>query len=53
MRSPFCTNGWLTIDLDGESKRIGITRVHLEEDTAKLTHVGDYSLVDVNRAGVP
>jgi aspartyl-tRNA(Asn)/glutamyl-tRNA(Gln) amidotransferase subunit B len=31
----------------------GITRVHLEEDTGKLTHVGDASLVDLNRAGVP
>jgi aspartyl-tRNA(Asn)/glutamyl-tRNA(Gln) amidotransferase subunit B len=55
---PFCTGGWLEIDLDGESRRIGVTRVHLEEDTARLTHrvneAGEeYSLVDVNRSGVP
>ena len=55
---PLCRNGWLEIDVDGQTKRIGITRVHLEEDTAKLMHVTDasgetYSLVDVNRSGVP
>jgi len=55
---PLCCNGWLEIDVDGRTKRIGITRVHLEEDTAKLMHVTDasgeaYSLVDVNRSGVP
>jgi len=55
---PLCRNGWLEIDVDGRTKRIGITRVHLEEDTAKLTHLTDptgetYSLVDVNRSGIP
>ncbi len=52
---PLCRNGWLDIETDmGRSpRRIGITRVHLEEDTGKLTHVGDASLVDLNRAGVP
>ena len=55
---PLCTQGWLEIDLDGHRKRLGITRVHLEEDTAKLLHVKSptgetYSLVDVNRSGVP
>jgi aspartyl-tRNA(Asn)/glutamyl-tRNA(Gln) amidotransferase subunit B len=54
---PLCQHGWLEID-DPESstagtKRIGIRRVHLEEDTAKLTHAGDQSLVDCNRAGLP
>ncbi|MBI4497392.1 MAG: Asp-tRNA(Asn)/Glu-tRNA(Gln) amidotransferase subunit GatB [Chloroflexi bacterium] len=54
---PLCVNGWLDIDVDGQTKRIGITRVHLEEDVAKLLHrsVGGitYSLMDVNRSGVP
>jgi len=51
---PFCADGWLTVmDADGNEKRIRVERVHLEEDTAKLTHVGEHSLVDVNRAGSP
>jgi len=51
---PIAINGWLEIDLpDGSTKRIGIRRAHLEEDTGKLTHVGDSSLVDFNRSGVP
>lgn len=50
---PLCSNGWLEIEVDGQVKRIGIERVHLEEDTAKLTHAGGYSLIDVNRAGAP
>lgn len=56
---PIAVNGWLEIHHDGEAQRIGIRRVHLEEDTAKLTHKVDpitgrpYSLVDVNRGGVP
>ena len=56
--SPVATNGCLEIDVDGRSSRIGITRVHQEEDVAKLQHVREgvgepYSLVDVNRSGVP
>ena len=54
---PFSVNGWLTVDVDGETHRIGITRAHLEEDTAKLLHRREngssYSLLDVNRSGVP
>jgi aspartyl-tRNA(Asn)/glutamyl-tRNA(Gln) amidotransferase subunit B len=51
--APIGKGGWLTIDSNGTRKRINITRVHLEEDTAKLSHRRDYSLVDVNRSGVP
>ena len=51
--APIGKRGWLTIDSNGSKKRINITRVHLEEDTAKLLHRGDYSLIDVNRSGVP
>ena len=52
---PLGVNGWLDIELaSGETKRIGIRRVHMEEDTGKLTHQDDgTSLVDYNRAGVP
>ena len=51
--APVGKGGWLTVDGDGSRKRINITRVHLEEDAAKLLHRGDYSLIDVNRSGVP
>ena len=51
---PLAIQGWLEIDLpDGSTKRVRIRRVHLEEDTGKLTHVDGSSLVDLNRAGVP
>ncbi len=52
---PLGRNGWLDIELEsGETKRIRIRRVHMEEDTGKLTHLGDgRSLVDYNRSGVP
>lgn len=51
---PLCVNGWLDIELeDGTTKRVGIRRAHLEEDTAKNTHLNDgSSLVDFNRSGV-
>ena len=51
--APIGKGGWLNIYGNGDRKRINITRVHLEEDTAKLWHRGEYSLVDVNRSGVP
>jgi len=51
--APIGKGGWLTIDSNGTRKRINITRVHLEEDVAKSWHRGDYSLIDVNRSGVP
>jgi len=55
---PLCKEGWIEIEVGGEPKRIGITRVHLEEDTARSQHVANqtgesYSLVDVNRSGIP
>ncbi|MCW3094585.1 MAG: aspartyl/glutamyl-tRNA(Asn/Gln) amidotransferase subunit [Chthonomonadaceae bacterium] len=51
---PIGVNGWLDIEVGGETKRIHILRVHLEEDTGKLFHVvGDESYVDLNRSGVP
>lgn len=56
---PIAEHGCLEITVNGEHKRIGITRVHMEEDAGKLVHAGatisqsDYSLVDYNRTGVP
>ena len=55
---PICANGYLDIYVDGQSKRIGIVRAHLEEDAGKLVHQGSitetaFSLVDLNRSGVP
>src|SRR5580700_1940657 len=59
---PLCVDGYLDVVVEGQSFRIGIERVHLEEDTGKSLHVGgatgrihgaDYSLVDYNRAGIP
>jgi aspartyl-tRNA(Asn)/glutamyl-tRNA(Gln) amidotransferase subunit B len=59
---PLCTDGYLDVDVDGETVRVEIERVHLEEDTGKSLHVGgatgrihgaDHSLVDYNRAGIP
>jgi aspartyl-tRNA(Asn)/glutamyl-tRNA(Gln) amidotransferase subunit B len=58
---PICVGGHLDVEVDVATRRIGITRAHLEEDTGKTTHEGttgriaeaEYSLVDYNRAGVP
>jgi len=55
---PIAEHGYLNIDVNGETRRIGITRLHMEEDTGKLVHQGTitttpFSLVDYNRAGVP
>jgi len=52
---PLCSNGYIDIVVDGNQKRIGITRIHIEEDAGKLLHdqVYEGSLVDYNRCGVP
>ncbi len=55
---PLCQNGWVDVENDGQTRRIRVNRVHLEEDTARLLHHADpsgetYSLLDVNRAGMP
>lgn len=56
---PICVNGWVDIDVDGEKKRIRLTRIHMEEDAGKLVHSGTTikdslsSDVDYNRTGVP
>ncbi len=52
---PLCSDGWIEIrTAAGETKRIGIERLHIEEDTGRLVHAGDgTSLIDYNRAGMP
>ena len=51
---PIGEHGWVEIEVDGKKKKIGITRIHLEEDAGKLTHTDQgYSLVDLNRQGTP
>ncbi len=52
---PLCQNGYIEIETDEGKKKIGITRIHIEEDAGKLNHdeYGKESFVDLNRAGVP
>lgn len=50
---PLCENGQVTIRLENRTKTIRITRAHMEEDAGKSTHLGDCTLVNYNRAGVP
>src|SRR2546426_8563470 len=50
---PLSKDGYLNVEHDGQVRRIGITRVHLEEDTARLLHRNGYSLIDINRSGTP
>ena len=56
---PLCREGYIDIATEGGSRRIGINRIHLEEEAGKLMHAGDnivgaeYSLVDYNRGGIP
>jgi aspartyl-tRNA(Asn)/glutamyl-tRNA(Gln) amidotransferase subunit B len=56
--APLTQKGSITIEVDGVTRQIGINHIHLEEDTSKLLHRStpggaDYSLVDINRSGVP
>ena len=59
---PIAFDGYLDVEVEGETFRVGIERAHMEEDTGKATHVGgatgrihgaDHSLIDYNRAGIP
>ncbi len=50
---PLATNGWIDIDTPEGLKRVRVRRVHIEEDTGKLSHVDGRSLIDYNRSGVP
>lgn len=50
---PFCYEGFLEIDTDKDAKRIRITRIHMEEDTAKSIHNETETLIDINKSGVP
>jgi aspartyl-tRNA(Asn)/glutamyl-tRNA(Gln) amidotransferase subunit B len=54
-KAPICTGGFVEIDVQGEQKKIALTRIHMEEDAGKNNHELDpeYSLIDLNRAGVP
>ena len=52
-RSPIGVNGYLEIEVDGVTKKIGIHDIHIEEDTCKSTHYKDKSFLDFNRNGVP
>ncbi len=50
---PICENGSLQFSVDGEVKKIKIIRAHLEEDAGKSTHQGEYTLINLNRSGIP
>ncbi len=52
-KQPLAEHGWIEIEVDGVRKKIGIERIHLEEDAGKLTHGEDGSYVDYNRQGTP
>ncbi len=52
-RTPIGVNGYVEIEIDGKTKKIGIHDIHIEEDTAKSIHKEDKSYLDFNRAGVP
>ncbi len=53
--TPLCTDGFLVLKMEGYEKKIGITRIHMEEDAGKSMHDQDpyFTLIDLNRAGIP
>jgi aspartyl-tRNA(Asn)/glutamyl-tRNA(Gln) amidotransferase subunit B len=50
---PLCEGGWIELQVRGITKRIGITRVHVEEETGKSMHLEGYTYIDFNRSGLP
>lgn len=50
---PLCEHGYVDFVVEGERRRVSITRAHMEEDAGKSTHHGDHTLINLNRAGVP
>ena len=52
-KRPIGRDGYIEVDTINGVKRIGIERIHMEEDTAKQSHYGDYTFIDYNRCGVP
>jgi len=50
---PICRNGYIDIEINNKKKRIGIERIHMEDDAGKLIHKQDGTFIDFNRAGVP
>jgi len=51
---PLCENGWIDIETENGPKKIGITRIHIEEDAGKLVHDDTHgTMIDCNRCGVP
>lgn len=50
---PLCEHGFVDIVVDGATKRVSVTRAHMEEDAGKSTHQGDFTLINYNRSGIP
>src|SRR6185437_3358926 len=53
LESPICENGWLEIETKTGERKVSIQRIHMEEDAGKNVHMSGFSLVNLNRAGVP
>ncbi len=53
METPIALNGFVEFYLDGDKQRVHLERAHMEEDAGKSTHYGEYSLINLNRAGIP